>query len=373
MIEGREAASSRMAEQNLACRRCAEVYAPSGMRITARKTVAAAAAMTLSGCVSVTGNDEVDAGRNHPPRIEEQTSWATAPEGQPLAIMVHAYDLDGDPLAVSVEAWNPEAAYQIEPVETIVDGVNHLVMQLSIEPPQDYSGTGSVHIEVSDAEASSSAPVYYRLDRVNDPPIARDDLYAVPLGTPLEIAAPNLLANDDDAADVFGGLPPPAQFSIAPELGLAVAGVGDAIGGIVSLVGETIRFVPDAGFAGTAAFRYTITDGEDTADATVRVAVGGVNTAPAATDDEVNLVECWGCYVHPSLLVANDSDLEGHSVAVVAVANVAGGSAEMTEGYVRVEFHGDQMELDYTVTDGTSTSTAHARLRNFVWLSGKGP
>jgi arylsulfatase A-like enzyme len=87
------------------------------------------------------------------------------------------------------------------------------------------------------------------------PPVAFDDAATTPQATAVDIA---VLANDTD-----DGTPAP----------LFVQSIGTPQRGTVALVGNAIRYTPDATFLGTDAFTYTVSDGAQTSTATVRVAV----------------------------------------------------------------------------------------------------
>ncbi|MBY8978061.1 tandem-95 repeat protein [Rhodobacteraceae bacterium NNCM2] len=66
---------------------------------------------------------------------------------------------------------------------------------------------------------------------------------------------------------------------------VSVTSLGDPSNGTVKLNGDgTISYTPNAGFAGTDTFTYTVSDGEKTDQATVTVAV-----SPAATDGAVTV------------------------------------------------------------------------------------
>lgn len=105
---------------------------------------------------------------------------------------------------------------------------------------------------------------------ITDDLIATDDSqFSTNEDTPLTFAASQLLTNDS------GGTSP------------GVTAVQDSYGGTVVLDGQgDITFTPALGFHGTASFTYTISDGVQTATATVSVTVNEVaNNAIAGTSD----------------------------------------------------------------------------------------
>ncbi|MBW3599482.1 MAG: cadherin-like domain-containing protein, partial [Planctomycetes bacterium] len=101
----------------------------------------------------------------------------------------------------------------------------------------------------------------------NQPPVAEDDPAETEAGTAIVI---DVLQNDSDP----DGDP------------LNVIAASDPVYGAVVVNGDnTIAYTPDAGFAGTDAFTYTVSDGnggEAAAAVTVTVTAGVVNHAPTA-------------------------------------------------------------------------------------------
>jgi hypothetical protein len=118
----------------------------------------------------------------------------------------------------------------------------------------------------------------------NQAPIAvNDDGFIVAKNTPYTINASALLANDSDS-------------NSDP---LTITGVSDAVNGTVALDAQTntITFTPGDGHVGSAAFHYTVSDGQGgTADAGVTLSV----TDPMAT------VSLFSASSTPSLVTVND-------------------------------------------------------------------
>ncbi|MFN3671067.1 MAG: Ig-like domain-containing protein [Bosea sp. (in: a-proteobacteria)] len=98
---------------------------------------------------------------------------------------------------------------------------------------------------------------------------------------------------------------------------LTVTGVSDAVGGVVELTAEGVRFTPAANFTGEASFSYTLSDGRGgTVQAKASFTVKPVNDAPVAaavsvaTDEDVAVT---------GTVVARDAD--GDSLAFAVKAN----------------------------------------------------
>jgi hypothetical protein len=322
------------------------------------------AAYALGGCVlDPDGGSESE---NRPPVIVDQApAQAVGYEDGSLSFMLHAFDPDGDFLdVVGVSSADFNSV-----TRSVVGGVSHLEAWIWVTPERDYNGTGRVSVSVSDGDAVTDNTLYYRIDPVNDPPVARDDFFAVPVNAPLELSAASLLVNDDDATDLYATCASDQCLEMyPPAYGLTADRVDAATAGTVALVDGTIRFVPPPDFVGVALFEYTITDGTETADAAVHVTVGGLNATPVATDDVVRLWET-DRDIYQSLLVSNDRDLDGHALAVIAVGNPTGGSVELRDGIITVDPDNDrEMSFDYTITDGTSTSIARVTVEIAYWI-----
>ena len=143
--------------------------------------------------------------------------------------------------------------------------------QIFYTPPNGFLGLDSFSYTVRDVFGNqSTASVFVNVKFQSNVPIALDDIFDVPensVDRPLAV-----LENDIS--------------SINGASAIASVSAGTA-GGIISVVagGQSIRYTPPAGFAGTEQFSYTIQDGAgqfDTATVTV-------NMVPGA--DEDNLLE----------------------------------------------------------------------------------
>ncbi|MEI4474241.1 beta strand repeat-containing protein, partial [Frigidibacter sp. MR17.24] len=183
-------------------------------------------------------------------------SYATAHE-TPLTIAAGAGvlandgDVDGDALSVSLGT-----------------DVSHGTLSLGSDgsftytPDADFVGSDSFSYILSDGTITDTATVTLSVGAPdNAAPVAGNDSYSVVAGAVLEIAGPGVLANDSDP----DGDP------------LSVAGFGAAAHGTLTLGADgALRYVADAGFAGTETIAYQVTDGALTGSATITIEV----TAP---------------------------------------------------------------------------------------------
>ena len=172
-------------------------------------------------------------------------------------------DADGDPLSF---AW----AFTAQPAGS----TSVLSDPTAIAPTFDADAAGLfvVQLIVNDGSLDSAPDTTTITVEVlpNNLPVAVDDAATTDEDTFVDI---DVLANDsDDDGDT-----------------LTIDGVTGAANGTVGTnTTGGLRYTPDPNFNGTDSFTYTITDGQDTDDATVTITVNPVNDAPilAAIGDQ---------------------------------------------------------------------------------------
>jgi hypothetical protein len=136
-------------------------------------------------------------------------------------------------------------------------------------PPNGYIGRDVFSYTVVDSFGiRSTASVVVNVNFQSNVPIAVDDVFEVPQGS--SNRALNVL--DNDVASIFGGLT------------ITSVGPGSA-GGTVTIVGggQSIRYTPLPGFAGTEQFIYSIQDAAGSASS----ATVTVNLLPGSLADDV--------------------------------------------------------------------------------------
>nr|WP_297459345.1 retention module-containing protein [uncultured Halomonas sp.] len=252
-------------------------------------------------------------------------------------------DIDGDALTVidftvnyPVGQPNPQGEFgeigPIFPVEQIGNthqagesvslyGIGTLTINsdgsYTFTPTDDWNGqVPVVTYTITDGEFFDTATLTLNIEGINDTPVggddnaadAADDALTTAEDTALIIDPQTLLANDDD---VDGDT-------------LTITGVGNASNGKVVLNGDgTITFTPNADYNGQATFDYTVSDGQETATASVTIDVTPDNDAPVALDDS-NSVDA-GDSVTATVgqngkgVLNNDSDVDGDPIRVSQV------------------------------------------------------
>ncbi|NOZ49945.1 MAG: tandem-95 repeat protein, partial [Chloroflexi bacterium] len=208
-------------------------------------------------------------------------------------------------------------------------------------PDPDYFGEDSFGYMVSDGIASAdSATVTVLVEPVNDAPVALDDVSTLAEDTSVDIA---VLAND---SDVDGDV-------------VSIISLGQPDHGRVQMLADgAIRYTPDANYNGSDRFTYTIADpfaAEDTA--IVSLTVNPVNDASVAIDDAVSTDEDTPIDIH---VLANDSDVEGDAISVIAVSPAQHGTAILGgDGSIRytpdLNYNGSD-GFTYTISDGQGGS-----------------
>ncbi|MCX5742749.1 MAG: Ig-like domain-containing protein [Proteobacteria bacterium] len=239
-------------------------------------------------------------------------------------------------------------------VVTAATGTNGTVTvaagTVTYEPPKDFFGTMTITYTVSDGLATDTADVTVTVTPVDDPPVAVDDTATTAEDITLVIPFATLLAND---TDVDGPTPTITATSTASHL--------------TATVGATaITVVPDQDFFGTGGFDYTMTAGTLSTTAHVTVTITPVNDAPVAVDDARGVQIGTPSAIPTSALLANDSDVDGPAVSVVAVGNLVNCTATLAGATVTVTATAASASFDYTISDGLLTDVGTVTLTGTV-------
>jgi hypothetical protein len=233
---------------------------------------------------------------------------------------------------------------------TAVTSVAHCTVVLNgtdivFTPEANYSGPAVFTYTLSDGTRTTLGTVTVNVG-FDNPPVATDDTAIMLEDTPLVIPDVVLLANDHDV-----------DFQT-----LTITAVGNATHGTITHAGTTTTFTPAANYNGPASFEYTISDGFKTDVASVTVTVLPVNDAPVAVADSTETSEDSAASFLAVDLAANDTDVDGDSLLVTAVAATVNthGTVSLSGGIVTYtpdsNFNGDA-SFTYTVFDGAATAT----------------
>ena len=189
-------------------------------------------------------------------------------------------------------------------------------------PTTGFSGSDSFQYRASDGFTSSVATVTITIigsTTTNSPPVAQADSYIVAQDKTLIITpAAGVLAND---FDVDGHI-------------LTVVQQGNAAHGDVALFSDGgFYYTPVAGYTGPDSFGYRAHDGFIySASVTVSLVVTGaatVNTAPVALPDNFALAKNRPLTIAAPGVLANDSDVDGQTLAAFVVGSATGGTVTL--------------------------------------------
>lgn len=151
---------------------------------------------------------------------------------------------------------------------------------------------------------------------------------------------------------------------------LSITSVSSPTGGSATIISGPPRVRYTApGSGGAYSFNYSISDGHGGSDsATVSVTVTASNQPPVAEDDWANTSPGAST---PIMVLANDSDPNGHTLTVTAVGSSTGGSVSIASGggYVNYQapFQAGSYTFVYTVSDGaggTDTATVYVTVES---------
>ncbi|MEZ4398816.1 MAG: Ig-like domain-containing protein [Kofleriaceae bacterium] len=215
---------------------------------------------------------------------------------------------------------------------------------ITFTPAADYAGPAGFGYTISDGTNTASGTVAVTVTPVNDAPVATPDAVTTAEDTPLVVPAATLAGND---VDVDGDA-------------LTVTAVGGAVDGAVALAGGVVTFTPVPNLTGTARFTYTVSDGAASATGLVMVTVTPVPDAPVAGDDTATTAEDTPLVIATSALLANDADVDGPALAVIAVAAPQHGTVALVGTNVTFTPAADYAgpaSFTYTVSDGSLTDT----------------
>ncbi|EQB9062115.1 tandem-95 repeat protein [Vibrio parahaemolyticus] len=200
--------------------------------------------------------------------VESITEDAVSTDTVVATLTVRDTDTPEDQLTVSLE--NNSNGYfvlvgnEVKLTQAGVDAVNNDELNL-----KDLTISASVSDGVNPTASDSDSLI---VNRVNDAPVAKDDIATTQEDTAVTI---DVLPND---TDVDGD-----------KLSIQSASVPEAQGKVEIVDGKLV-FTPAENFNGHAEIIYTVTDGELTDEAKVTVTVNPVNDAPTIKVDAVESI-----------------------------------------------------------------------------------
>lgn len=308
-----------------------------GSSLVAIELEAGSASGTLTGTATVSGTNRDQAPGNNSASIDVEVNrapvasadTATTPSATAVTVTVLTNDTDADGdtpvLAQVIQGTGGSATAN-------GDGT------ITFTPDTTFRGPATFTYNVSDGRGGTSTPGTVTVGVANAGPVAGADLASTTAPDSVTVV---VLGNDSDP----NGDP----------LTVTVGAVDPAAGSAVVDGDGAIVFTPAAGFLGDVVFDYTVSDGTDSATASVTITVD--NALPVAVDDD-GLTTATNTALDIDVL-ANDTDANG---------DPAGGDL-VAEGLSTPEFgtavlNGDGT-VSYTPDDGfTGVDTFTYRVRD---------
>lgn len=229
-------------------------------------------------------------------------------------------------LAAALTGGDPATGFAlVSPADSTLGTFSITGDTFTFTPAADQFSTTDLEVVYSATNegGSNNATITISVASVNDVPIAGDDSgvdLSTQMDTGLTIATSRLLANDSTG---------PANENETPEITLPVATTTQ--GGTVSISGSNISYTPATGYVGPDSFDYTLSDGTDTATATVSLTVTEVLLPPIAQDSAFEFNEDVAPQVNISLLLGGGpiDTLEVETQGSFVTASIGNSIAEL--------------------------------------------
>lgn len=212
-------------------------------------------------------------------------------------------------------------------------------------PGNQFANTGWGVTDDNDYLGNYGGPVSCS-STVNTPPTAANDTAT----TDAEMAVTiDVIGNDTDADGDT----------------LSIMSVTNGSNGTVAVNGTQLVYTPASGFSGSDSFAYTVSDGKDTATATVNVTVNAAtasNTAPVAVDDSASTQFATPVTID---VLANDTDADTDTLSITSVTNGSNGTAVVDQGkivYTPADGFKGSDSFTYTISDGKDSATASVNM-----------
>ena len=251
-------------------------------------TVADASALSIPTTVTINVNPV-----NDPPLITS-AELTNAAEGSPYIYTVTTSDIDvGDIVTVTVP--------------TLPDWLSFDGVTLTGTPGSVEVGDYPVEIVATDLSGATFVQSFIIAVVANNSPIANTDTATTNEDTAVVV---DVLANDTDVDinDI-----------------LSISSVSDVINGTATINPDnTITFIPDADFSGTATFNYTAKDNNFalSASTAVTITVNSINDVPVANDASFIIVEDTALTNNLTAI-----DVDGDALSFILDTQAANGTA----------------------------------------------
>ncbi|BHH85246.1 cadherin-like domain-containing protein [Desulforhopalus sp. 52FAK] len=298
--------------------------------------------VATSGTIDVTAvNDAV---------IAEDVDLGTTAEDSSLVfsaeeLLAHASDGDGDNLSITEVTVSEEFG-------TLTDNQDGTY---TFNPAENFNGNDvPLQFSVTDGETVDSATATLDVTAVNDGPEVGEQIsFTTDEDQAIIITEEQLLQN---ASDIDGD-----QLSIS---NLTVDG-----GALQDNGDGTYTLTPNENYNGQLNLTYDVSDGTETISTSGSINVAAVNDAVVVEDIDLGATAEDSSLVFSAKdLLANASDVDGDNLSIteVTVSEEFGTLTDNQDGTYTFNpaenFHGDDVPLQFSVTDGETVDSATATL-----------
>ncbi|MFK7977514.1 MAG: cadherin-like domain-containing protein [Halioglobus sp.] len=263
-------------------------------------------------------------------------------------LLAGSADADGDALHITAVSINPEFG-------TLADNGD---ATWTFEPAENMHGLDiPISFTVSDGELEATGEATLDVTAANDAPtISSVTLESTLEDTTTTFFESDLLAN---ASDIDGDALSIANVTIAPEFGDVIANEDGSW-----------TFTPAENFNGEeVSLEFTATDGTDEVSSIATLDVIAVNDGPEVASVDLGAIKEDTAFTFSNNdLLANASDVDGDDIKVTSVS-IDPQFGELTDNgdgsYTynpNEHFHGDDVPITFSATDGTETVQNQASL-----------
>lgn len=259
--------------------------------------------------------------------IEDQTSIITIE-----SLLENDFDVDGDPITFVGAFGASDGTIEM------VNGDIHFM------PFTNFFGETNFFYEITDGpDGSGIGEVVINVAENNTAPVAGTDVFAGTEDTSILIDPNQLLLNDTD-----NNLEDTVTF----------VGIFDAVGALGNAFERPDglwQLTPNVNVNGVVTFTYEISDGRLVSEGEIEIDFAAVNDAPTVRDDGIiEMGEDGVLSIDASVLLANDTDVEGDAMLVSAAFDGVNGDVSIdgqTITFTPRADHFGNAGFTYTVQD----------------------
>jgi VCBS repeat-containing protein len=217
-----------------------------------------------------------------------------------IDVLFNDVDIDGDDLEIT-GVTTPLNGFALFSVDFVY-----------YTPNADFQGSDQFNYSITDNNGGTNiSTVFVTVGGSNDPPVANNDITAVPEDSLYNII--DVLINDYD----------PDGDNIT------IISVTDPAHGIATTNGSYVFYTPDENYSGLDSFMYTIYDGIATDFATVNITVNGINDPPVANDDFYSTFEDTQLNIAAPGVLYNDSDIDSSTLTAQLMSGPSNGTVSL--------------------------------------------